>query len=195
MRLDHIPVPDPYQFAHEYEDDLIRIGVHTDNDLHEPVLRWKIESSGETGDRGTVDLPEDMPGGFDQSISEPVFRFYMNESTTTEIAGEGRTSLILPRPLAADINIQLEQVGTAVTDCEYICTDPGKFPSTIEGQDRLGISRTLYKDRWGAGKNIMWYTDEDGTSVPYQIEDGELIKRPQEISIDLDPLIEFAERV
>ena len=41
----------------------------------------------------------------------------------------------------------------------------------------------------------MWYTDKDGTATPYQIEDGELIKRPQEISIDLDPLIEFAERV
>jgi len=97
--------------------------------------------------------------------------------------------------LAADINVQLEQLETAVLSGEGVCTDPDEFPPTIEGEDWLGISRTLHKDRWSAGKNIMWYTNEKGTAMAYQIESGELIRRPQESRINLDPLIEFAERV
>lgn len=184
-----------YEFSYEYEDDLLKIGVHTDNDLHEPMLRWSVESTGETGDRGTLDLPKDMNSGFDQGISEPRFQFHINDPTRTVIAGDERTSLTLPRPLAADINVRLEQVGTATVDGKHVLTNPEEFPPTIEGQDWLGTSKTLRKDRWGAGKNIMWYTDENETTLPYQIEDGELIQRPQEVRINLDPLIEFAEKV
>lgn len=188
-------MPDRYEFSYEYGDDLLSIGVHTDNDLHEPILCWEVESSGETGKRGTLDLPEDMDSGFDQSISEPRFRFYVNDPIKTEIAGEKRTSLTLPRPLAADINVRLGQVRTAVVDDERVCTDPEEFPSIIEGQDWLGVSSILLEESWEAEKNIMWYAEENETMLPYQIEDGELIQRPQEIRINLDPLIEFAEKV
>ncbi|MWG35284.1 hypothetical protein [Halomarina oriensis] len=167
---------DQYRFSHDDDGDTLHIDVHTDTDLAVPLLRWRVETTGETGGRGTLTLPDDMPGGFDQTVTEPRFRFH-TDVTAISFGGRDRVGLTLPRPLAADLTIKLETMETPVIGGEHICADPAAFPPVIDGQSRSDYYQRLEQAYWSEGEHVMWYVDEMGITIGYQIDDGHLIQR------------------
>ena len=222
-----------YDFSTRYEGDLVEFELYTDNPDHVPKIRWRVKSSGATGDDGRLIItpqlhdkgylanqlqqagklfaepnstedaeigPEDRDSQEDDFTKEwddwewddpleengyvseePKPEFVASrpfdedseEQQTVLVGGENRRAVELPRRLALNFSNELERLSIATTDETSVCSTPSAFPSKI-GE--------LKKNQWDANRSVMWYSKENSDqAIPYQIESGELIRRPHEI--------------
>jgi len=167
-----------YPFELRYDDELVKLGVHTDNLRHEPQIRWHIESSGATGEHGSL--------SFHASDEGRRVEFHFNPISATErptgepdprVAGEHRSKLVTTRETVAELIQEFERLAVATNNEASVCTDPGVYPSEVDD---------LTKDYWDAERSLMWYVelaqdDSAPSRFAYQLEGGTLVQRSFEL--------------
>ena len=197
-------------FEVESDGERFVLGIHTDNPAHEARIRWEAVNRGLSGKWGRLYLPEEMAGGIDQVIQEPILVFETGEAIV--IDDKDLSSVELPRPLASRLQESLDEFGTAIVDSASVETNPDRFPASIEYQTRIATEH-LDKAWWDSTRLIMWYAPNkpEVQNLPtrlaelisrvdlygYQIEQENLVHRTNEIPTEraVNELKSFLEQI
>lgn len=195
-----------YEFTIPYGETAIEIGVHGDNSIREPRLRWRSET-GTTGAWALLYTPSDFCSSeiaFTRpsdrtTVTEPEIRFGRFGGETITIDGEPVDSLPVTRETANTIAERLARFGRHKTD-ETIERDPEAFPLQIHDTKFPGTSLEWTRVGWDEEHLVMWYDlanfmelaakdppaelKQEAATAPraYQIENGELIWRKHILS-------------
>ena len=148
----------PYTHEYEYAGETIQVGVHCDDVVHEPRVRWQVGDR--SGDRGYIHLDE----------QKSVIR--IEEGETVLLQDRLVSEIPVPRTIGKAFDDQIEELGIIAVENERLATDPTSFPSEIDGFHQVG---------WEDQRSVMWYwRDSRSTPRAYQIVNHQLVFRAQE---------------
>lgn len=203
--------PVDYDFTISHNETAIEIGVHHENSIGEPRLRWRTDS-GHSGEWGLLYVPDTfLESGIsfarpytDPVESTPELRFGRLGNELVVIDDEPLDGVAVPEETARKIAEQLAHYGR-YSDAETIATDPDSFPSRIQDTGFPETSLEWTRVGWDEENHVMWYEladfmelaaedppselESEAATAPraYQIDDGDLIWR-KHILVDLDDL-------